>query len=123
MLHSALTFGKNKRLLTAKEYKQVFESPIKKIHSQHLLMFVAKNQTAFARLGLAITKKKLKNATQRNHLKRQVRERFRLIWQQLDGVDVVVIVKSSYDKTNEALIKTELDMMFYKLTASHSKQT
>jgi ribonuclease P protein component len=46
-----------------------------------------------ARLGLAIPKKNIKKAVDRNKLKRFVRESFRTNQQNLGGFDVVVLVK------------------------------
>ncbi len=109
------TFGKEKRLLTPLQFACVFDEPIKKIHSEHLLLFVghSNDNTTTARLGLAITKKKLKNATDRNHLKRLTRERFRKAWGSLAGVDVVLIVKRRFDKGVD--IGAELDEIFSRL--------
>lgn len=86
------TFPKSSRLLTAKAFTPVFDKPIKKLHSPHFLLFVGTGQDT-ARLGLAITKKKLKNASDRNLIKRYSREAFRQ--ELLPCVDCVLIVKQS----------------------------
>lgn len=117
----ALTFKKDKRLLVAKDFECVFNQPIKKIHSKHLLVFVRCNQLSSARLGLAITKKKLKNASDRNHLKRLIREQFRHHQHDIDALDLVFIVKVTFDKTQRADIKTELKDIFDKLMALYPK--
>lgn len=106
-------FGKEKRLLHHLQFANVFDSPTKKIHSEHLLLFVKHTGHDGARLGLTITKKKLKNATDRNRLKRLTRERFRKAWTDLAGVDVVLIVKRRFAK--EMDIGAELDELFVKL--------
>lgn len=107
------TFCKNRRLLKPDEFKQVFDNPIKKIHSEHLLLFVQAGQT-HARLGLAITKKKLKLAVRRNQLKRLTREYFRLNADQIGAVDVVLVVKKSHPKDTD--LHGELAQIFKKLT-------
>lgn len=107
-------FGKDKRLLNSKEFKRVFDTPIKKIHSKNLLLFVSQNEKNHARLGLAITKKKLKNATDRNRLKRLTREVFRHHQSQIAPLDVVLIVKTTFDKKIDIL--GELQDIFDKLT-------
>lgn len=109
------SFGKNQRLLKADEFKQVFDNPIKKIHSEHLLLFAQQGQAPHARLGLAITKKKLKHAVMRNRLKRLTREYFRLNAEKLGAVDVVLIVKKNYTKDTD--LHPELGQIFDKLTA------
>ncbi|MDO4897219.1 MAG: ribonuclease P protein component [Moraxella sp.] len=106
------TFCKNRRLLKPDEFRQVFDNPIKKIHSEHLLLFAQTGQT-HARLGLAITKKKLKLAVMRNRLKRLAREHFRLNADRIGAVDVVLIVKKSYPKDTD--LHGELALIFQKL--------
>lgn len=112
MTVSDVCFQKKDRLLTPAQFQAVFDAPIKKIHGEHLLLFVAQGE-ALPRLGLAITKKKLKNATDRNRLKRLTREQFRLNKSGLADVDLVLIVKKRYDKAYD--IGAELAVMFSKL--------
>ncbi|MDO5050830.1 MAG: ribonuclease P protein component [Moraxella equi] len=110
-------FTKAQRLLSPNDFKRVFDNPIKKIHSEHLLLFVqagASEQT-HARLGLAITKKKVKLAVMRNRLKRLTREYFRHAAPMLGVVDVVLIVKKNY--TKETDLHSELTHIFEKLSA------
>lgn len=90
-------FDKQDRLLNSADFKQVFDNPIKKVHSDHLIAFLAKSDQG-PRLGLAITKKKLKTAVERNGLKRQAREYFRQAKHELPKLDIVIIVKLSYGK-------------------------
>lgn len=126
-------YNKSKRLLTAIDYKQVFDNPVKKIHSTHFLLFVAKNNEPHPRLGLAITKKKLKKAADRNLVKRYTREIFRLKNKELPAVDCVLIVKSGGFVGNKkqkvdkdaslAIIKTELNEIFAKLPKLMTAQT
>lgn len=108
----AHTFCKQQRLLKPAEFQRVFDNPIKKIHSQHLLAFVQTGQHR-PRLGLAITKKKLKLAVMRNQLKRLTREHFRLNAHKLGAVDVVLIVKVGYAKGTD--LHAELEEIFAKL--------
>lgn len=107
------TFTKQDRLLSSGEFKMVFDNPIKKIHSTHLLAFVARSGVSQPRLGLAITKKKLKLAVERNQIKRLSREHFRLNKADLPVVDMVLIVKSTYDKQTD--LNAELVEIFRKI--------
>lgn len=119
------TFSSVHRLLTAQDFEAVFEAPIKKIHSTHFLLFVAQTKQPYARLGLAITKKKLKKAVDRNLVKRQTREIFRLNQNHLPALDCVLIVKNGSfiqvknQKINKntalLIVKTELNEIFAKL--------
>ena len=110
-----LSFTKAESLLHANEFKRVFDNPIKKIHSEHLLLFIQTGvpEQTQARLGLAITKKKVKLAVMRNRLKRLSREIFRHTAPTLGSVDVVLIVKKSYAKKTD--LNDELTHIFEKL--------
>ncbi|MFC0819956.1 ribonuclease P protein component [Moraxella marmotae] len=112
-------FTKTDRLLTAGEFQRVFAAPIKKIHTAHLLAFIAKNDGDTARLGLAITKKKLKKAVDRNRIKRLTREQFRQSKTNLAGIDMVVIVKVGYDRAFD--ITPEVAEMFSKINKLYGK--
>lgn len=106
-------FPKRYRLLESYDFKAVFDAPIKKIHTAHLLAFIAKGSADSSRLGLAITKKKLKHAVARNRIKRLTREAFRQQRSQFETIDIVVIVKASYDKSFD--IGQEVDELFSKI--------
>lgn len=112
-------FTKHHRLLVPYDFKRVLDAPAKKIHSEHLLMFVqvGQPQQTHARLGLAITKKKLKQAVMRNRLKRLTREYFRLNHAKIGVVDMVLIVKKKYAKDTD--LHGELAQIFKKLIANY----
>jgi ribonuclease P protein component len=59
------------------------------------------------RLGLAISKKNCRLAVQRNRLKRLVRESFRQHFQELAGMDIVVLNRrDSHKADNKALFES-----------------
>lgn len=65
------------------------------------------NDQGTARLGLAIAKKSLPLAVQRNRIKRLVRESFRNHQQLLLGLDIVVMArKGVQEKTNTELMES-----------------
>lgn len=107
-------FCKTKRLLSSNDYKVVFDHPTKKIHTEHFLLFVYKSDKHFARLGLAITKKKIKHAVDRNYIKRCTREAFRLAQHDLPFVDCVLVVKRHPHQ--DSLIFREINTLFARLS-------
>ena len=81
------------RLKRPEEFKLVFSS--KQRSSDKSFLFLARqNNLNQARLGLAVPKKHISKSVDRNKIKRIIREGFRLRLKQLEGKDVVVVVKN-----------------------------
>lgn len=59
-------------------------------------MFATTGLKSQARLGLVVAKRNVKLAVARNKLKRLIRESFRRQQVQLNGLDVVVVVKKDF---------------------------
>ena len=89
-------FPKTVRLLSALEFKRVFEKPLK-IKGNGFSFFVRENGLPHPRLGLAIPKKAVKLSVGRNRIKRLVRESFRHHQHQLIGVDIVFLAYKGVD--------------------------
>lgn len=78
------------------------------------------NQGACHRLGMAVSRKVSKKAVERNRIKRQVRESFRLFNSAPRPVsqsaplfmDIVVVAKPSAASAGNDLIRTELDRVW-----------
>ena len=52
---------------------------------------------------------------QRNRIKRQIRESFRLNQHQIPAIDIVVMVKSGIDKLDNKTINQELEKIWRKI--------
>lgn len=99
-------FSRELRLLTPEQFKIVFHHP-QKASSPEFTILACPNNLDFPRLGLAIPKKQLKFAHQRNRIKRLCRESFRLNQQQLAGLDFVILArKVSDERSNHQLFVT-----------------
>jgi ribonuclease P protein component len=96
-----LNFPREKRLIKKSEFDDVFNKG-KKIASQHFVFFYYKNNLSDARLGLAISKKRVPKAHDRNRIKRLIRETFRC--HALTNFDVVVIARQQINTENSILI-------------------
>jgi ribonuclease P protein component len=83
-------FSKAYRLNTAVDYSNVFNNA-QRSSDKFFTVLAKKNTLDVARLGLAIAKKSVKKAVQRNRIKRVVRESFRLTEQHCKGYDFVVL--------------------------------
>ncbi|MEL6301776.1 MAG: ribonuclease P protein component [Pseudomonadota bacterium] len=70
-------FDRSKRLLTPHQFQRVFRRS-KRFGDNLLLLRIRYDCEQPPRLGLAISKKHARLAVQRNRIKRQIREQFRL---------------------------------------------
>jgi ribonuclease P protein component len=84
-------FSRQARLLHSREFQRVFNNTECKSVDGLLTVLAVRNNCGHPRLGLAISKKKIKTAVARNRLKRLVRESFRQHKNELANVDVVVM--------------------------------
>ena len=105
------------RLKKPSEFKAVFNHP-KKVATQHLLLLYTDSEANQARLGLAVAKKKIVRATDRNKVKRVLRETFRIC--DLPPVDVVAMVRSGIEREMLDNLFKECLVLWSKLKNSYN---
>ena len=99
-------FGKDKRLLVAADYKNVFDNNDWKVSNKESLCLSIKNTKQAPRLGLVIAKKNVKLAVHRNRIKRIIRDSFRLHQHELPHADIVILARRGLgEKTNADIHK------------------
>lgn len=114
-LDSSERFPADYRLLTAKQYKQVFTNPVKAT-SRDFTLLACSNNHPFPRLGIIVAKKNVRFAVDRNRLKRLIRESFRISNQELPQIDCVILARrGSSERTNQVLFE-QLDGLWKKIT-------
>lgn len=114
------TFGKDRRLLKASEYKEVFDNNVFRVaHPKHLLL-VKPNGTAVSRLGLVVAKKNVATAVGRNRVKRAVREVFRTTALPV-AIDIVFLARKDADKLSSDEMTTLLQHSWARLCARLEK--
>ncbi|TDQ37333.1 ribonuclease P protein component [Thiopseudomonas denitrificans] len=101
-------FGREKRLLDAKQFKAVFDSPDYRLSGRCLLVLARHNQLEHARLGLVVGKKNSKLAVTRNRIKRVFRDYFRLHQNELPSVDMVIITRRGIADLSASELRQEL---------------
>lgn len=111
-----LAFPAKIRLRKPREFDCVFQSG-KRFIGFKCIFIVATSDRSYPRLGMAISKKKCPRSVDRNHVKRLIRERFRLNQHQLSGVDLVVLLKSRITNSHDEAITKCLDKQFTRLIA------
>ena len=107
-------FSRAQRLLRPEEYRRVFEQGAKTGDEAILILGVC-NDLAYPRLGLAIAKKHLKQAVQRNRVKRLIRESFRGHLDALAGLDLVVLSRNGITTKTNREIFTALERHWTKI--------
>jgi ribonuclease P protein component len=109
-------FPRDKRLVTAADYRRVFSDPKKSADAFFTVLARARQADAGGpRLGLAIAKKQLRNATDRNRVKRLARENFRCNETLVDGIDFVVLTRASARQASNRTLNDSLSRHFRRL--------
>lgn len=111
-------FGREKRLLTPRQFKAVFDSPSGKAPGKNVLLLARNNELDHPRLGLVIGKKSVKLSVERNRLKRQIRESFRLNQETLAGWDIVVIARKGLGDLENAELARQFGKLWKRLERS-----
>lgn len=108
-------FPRRLRLLTAGDYRHVFDQADLKVHGKGLMALARRNDLGHVRLGLVFSKKNVRRAVDRNRLKRLVRESVRLQQQRLPGVDIVVLARRGAHELDNATLHRQLLGMWRRL--------
>ncbi|MCR9105365.1 MAG: ribonuclease P protein component [Gammaproteobacteria bacterium] len=108
-------FSKNKRLLNAGDYSRVFETASAKASHKHLLMLGSVNDLPDHRLGLVIAKKHVRQAVNRNRIKRLAREFFRHQPSGQRNLDVVILARPGLGELENAQVSSILAQLWSKL--------
>ena len=108
-------FAKPLRLLNAAQYRAVFDSaPVRAAQPQFLIL-ARPNDLGHPRLGLVIAKKHVRNASDRNRIKRIARETFRLQQHQLAHLDAVVLARAGAGELDTATLAKVFNKLWRKL--------
>ena len=105
---------KRARLLKATEFNRVFDKPARS-SDQYFTVLARLNGFEFPRLGLAISKKRVRLAVTRNRLKRIVRESFRRKQHELCCADYIVLAGQQGSKASNRRLLESLDKHWQKL--------
>ncbi len=108
-------FPKTSRLLTAADYKAVFDNAQFKVSCRQFLVLAMSTNRSSARLGLVIAKKNVALAVQRNRLKRQLRDTFRYNRERLSQLDLVVLARKDADKLGDEALRATIESLWQDL--------
>jgi ribonuclease P protein component len=107
-------FPRKHRLSSPADFQYVF-AKAQKSADAYLTVLARPNGREHARLGLAIAKKSLRKATDRNRIKRLVRESFRLHHASLGGLDFVVMARAGARQADGLTLRTALEQHWASL--------
>ena len=88
-----------------------------------MTVFARPNTLGVARLGLAISKKQLKLAVERNRAKRLARESFRRHQIQLQGLDIVVMARAGIKTLSNQQILQSLERHWQRVIQQCAKSS
>ncbi|RUO71395.1 ribonuclease P protein component [Pseudidiomarina salinarum] len=111
-----LSYGRELRLLTPAHFQVVFNNPPVKAVTAELTALAIPNNLANPRLGVTISKKRAKRAVDRNRIKRQIRETFRLKQYKIPAFDIIVIAKSGVTDLSNEDLQQRLDYLWRTLS-------
>lgn len=98
----------------------MFKDPVRSSDPLFTVLAV-NNDRRLARLGLAISKKTVSKASQRNRIKRQIRESFRHEQHKLLDIDIVVMAKRGLDNRSENEMRQSLQQHWARLVKKCAK--
>ena len=101
-------FSRDDRLTSADEYQYVF-ADARRFGNPNFTLLVRKNDLGYPRLGLAIAKKSVKLAVNRNRIKRNIRESFRHQKAELPSIDIIAMCRTGAVELSSQEIRTQLD--------------
>lgn len=78
-------------------------------------MLATPNALGHPRIGVTVSKKRAKRAVDRNRIKRQIRETFRLKQPKIPAFDIVIIAKQGIVEQDNAALRDTLNYLWRKL--------
>lgn len=85
------TFRPHERINDPKDFRRAFERK-RSASDPAMIVYGVENGRDFSRLGISVGRKKIRSAAARNHVKRVLREAFRLSKAELPlGIDLVIV--------------------------------
>lgn len=115
-------FARSQRLLSAGDYKAVFDRADFRVSHRHFLLLARLNSRIQSRLGLIVAKKHLRRAVDRNRVKRVVRNTYRLSSVAGQGVDVVFLARRGVGELSPGMqtraLQEAWQTLFNKISSS-----
>lgn len=109
------------RLLTAGDFRSVFDQVEVKAACPELLLLARPNPSAQARLGFILSRKNCRSAVARNRVKRVAREVFRNHYSNWPQLDIILLGRPGIDQLSKAELHRLIDKQLQRLTRRWQK--
>lgn len=117
------SFPASSRLLNSADFKEVFSDPPLRSADRYFIFLACPSPHRATRLGLAIAKKRIRHAVQRNRIKRLIRESFRINQTRLKGLDIVAMAREQAADTDNAVLHQALYRHWKRLSQNAQRAT
>jgi ribonuclease P protein component len=115
-------FPRQVRLLTAGDYRSVFDDVQTKVFGRRFLLLARPNSLDHPRLGQILAKKNLRRAVDRNRIRRLTRESFRLNQQNMPHMDIVLLTQKGLSDLSSEEYAEQLALAWKRLEKLSRKQ-
>lgn len=112
--HAPATLPRSARLTESRDFNRVFEQA-SRVRDRYFTILYRPSEGAEPRLGMAVSRRTAPKATDRNRIKRLVRETFRHRRARLGPRDIVVIAKAPARDADRAELRRCLDRLWQKV--------
>jgi ribonuclease P protein component len=109
-----LRFQPGSRLLRPAEFKRAYSAG-RRLNTEFFTANVIANSLPHPRLGLSVAARLIPTAVGRNHVKRQVRDSFRLAQHTLPAVDCVIGVRNGTRAASAAQLRAALAQLWSRI--------
>lgn len=101
------------RLLSGAQFKAVFTARRSCGNEYFRVHYAPSDQ---ARLGMAVSRRVSRRAVDRNRIRRQIRETFRLRRERLEAMDYVVVARSAARQADRRVLKDKLEQLWQRFS-------
>ena len=108
-------FPRHCRLLTAGDFRYVFDNAEIKVSNKHFLLLAKRNTLDDPRVGFVLSKKNMKFAVDRNRIKRLSRETFRFKRESMPSVDIVFLGRRGLSDLDNTAFRYQFEGALKKL--------
>ena len=109
---NANSFARCVRLTSKEDFKHVFDHVEGRVSDKVFLILTSRNILTKSRLGLIVAKKHVNKATDRNRVKRYIRESFRLRQHELGFQDIIVLARKGVLEKSDSEMYSLLHSMW-----------